>query len=86
MTLSVALWSVYLFGILFLLIAVAREDLKRDTLRADNLICGIFLFALWPVLVASVALLTGFYIAVWLFTPTIRNRVSLKTGISDFWS
>ncbi len=86
MTLSAILWSVYLFGFFFLLIAIAREDLKRNKLRADNLICGSLLLMLWPVLVGMFLLLTGFYIATWACVPTIRRSVHLKDGISDFWS
>lgn len=86
MTLSVILWTVYLFGFFFLLIAIAREDLQRNKFRADSLICGSFILFLWPPIVALVLLLTGFYIATWVCVPTLRRSVRLKDGIRDFWS
>ena len=86
MTLSAILWLVYLSGFFFLLILVARDHIKRNKLRADDLICGAFLFTLWPILVGIFLFLTGFYIAMWVCVPTIRRSVRLKDGISDFWS
>lgn len=86
MTLSAILWLVYLSGFLFLLIAIAMEDIKRGELRADSLVFGSFLSMLWPIIASTVLLFTGFYIAIWACVPTIRRRVRLKDGIRDFWS
>lgn len=86
MTLSASLWLVYLSGFLFLLIAIAMEDIKRGKLRADNLVCGSFLLMFWPIVASTFLLFTGFYIAIWVCVPTIRRSVRLKDGIRDFWS
>lgn len=83
---SLSLWTVYVLGYLFLVIAIAMEDLKRSKLKADSMICSTLLMPLWPVFLSIFLFLTGIYIAVWLCMPTIRNGVSLKNGIRDFWS
>jgi hypothetical protein len=85
-SLSTILWSVYAFGFFFLLFAIAKEDLKRNKLRADNLICGGVILTIWPVIAGIFLLLTGFYTTIWLLVPSTRRSVGLRDGIRDFWS